>query len=938
MRTNTLTAVGGGFLARVRHATHAVAAVLRQPPVLLGLALIVAIWLAVLQQDRRERDGAQRALVQDTASLARVFEENVIRAIAEVDKVLLFLRHTHQRDGNRHGWPEIIREAYAVSDLTLQISIIDATGTLIANSATPGKVKPMDLSDREHFRVHRERAEDRIFISRPVLGRLSRKWSVQLTRRLSGPNGAFAGVIVASLDPGYLSRFYDTVDIGQGAVVLLGTDGVVRAAGGVGAPRLGRDLASTPLGLALARGEIEGSMRTGKATRSDPAQDGSAREQRVEAEPLTESVVSFRRVRDLPLHVAVTAEEAPAFAAADRVRVLAFSLAGLLSMVVATAIWLGWRHATRLEAARGELARSEARAQRKARELELTLEHMSQGILMVDSSGQVAVLNRRAVELLELPEAFLASRPSYATLVEHLEAAGEFAEAAAMLDRTVLEYIRSPATSRPVPHYERRRPNGDVVEVRSQSLPDGGFVRTFTDITSRRRTERRIVHLARHDALTDLANRTLFRKELEAAMQAIPAGRMFAVHYLDLDRFKSVNDTLGHPVGDKLLRVVAERLRQAVRSCDLVARLGGDEFAIIQMEVERRSDAAALASRIVDLVGRPFTVDGHQIQIATSIGIGVAPEDGTDPDELMKLADMALYSAKASGRSTWRFFEPDMRVTIEARRQIEMDLRGALAGDELELHFQPLFALAEEHLTGFEALLRWRKPGRGLVSPMEFIPIAEEIGLIVPIGAWVLEAACREALNWPAHLRVAVNLSPVQFQNGDIVETVAGVLARTGLAAGRLELEITESTLMDKGGDTKSRLEELHRLGVRISMDDFGTGYSSLSYLRSFPFDKIKIDRSFVGEICEKGGDAAIVRTIIALAESLGMSTTAEGIETEDQKHFLRALGCTEAQGYLFSKPRPAIELQAMLERAGSEATEAMRIERSSVTDAREAA
>ena len=425
------------------------------------------------------------------------------------------------------------------------------------------------------------------------------------------------------------------------------------------------------------------------------------------------------------------------------------------------------------------------------------------------------------------------------------------------------------------------------------------------DVTERLAAEERLSHMARHDSLTGLPNRVLFRETLETAATRAQRGNGFAVHCLDLDRFKDVNDTLGHPIGDLVLVQVAARLREAAREGDVVARLGGDEFAVIQCDVNGPDQANDFAARLAETIGKPYDIDGRELVIGTSVGIALAPGDGADPDQLLKSADLALYRAKVEGRGTFRFFEPQMDARLRARRLFESDLRGALGKGEFELQYQPLFNLEASEITGFEALLRWRHPTRGMVTPADFIPLAEETGLIVPIGDWVLRQACAEAANWPEEIKIAVNLSPVQFKSRQFFSAVVGALASPGLTAKRLEFEVTESVLLEETGATRAMLHKLRALGIRIVMDDFGTGYSSLSYLRSFPFDKIKIDRSFIRDLGQKDC-AAIVHATTELARRLGIATTAEGVETAEQLEHLRADGCTEVQGYLISPPMPA--------------------------------
>jgi diguanylate cyclase (GGDEF)-like protein len=450
----------------------------------------------------------------------------------------------------------------------------------------------------------------------------------------------------------------------------------------------------------------------------------------------------------------------------------------------------------------------------------------------------------------------------------------------------------------------------------TQPMKSGGWVATFEDITEWEQAQAQISHMARHDSLTGLPNRTLFREELERALHMVKRTDQLAVLCLDLDHFKKINDSLGHPVGDELLKQAAARLRQCVGPGDTVARLGGDEFAIVQFcNGCEPSAVPALASQIVEVVAAPYEIDGHHLVIGVSVGISLAPEDGDNPDELLKNADLALYRAKADGRGTYRFFETGMDARAQARRLLELDLRLALQRDEFEVHYQPIRDIASGEIVVCEALVRWRHPERGLIAPNNFIPIAEETGLIVKLGDKVLRTACTDAARW-ASACVAVNLSPVQFRNPDLVASVKAALEQSGLSAHRLELEITESVLLQNSDSTRAMLLEIRELGVKISLDDFGTGYSSLSYLRSFPFDKIKIDRSFVFDSIAGQQGEAIIRTIAELGSTLGIVTTAEGIETAEQLQLVRRAGCTEGQGYLIGRPCSGTQAADFIARA----------------------
>ncbi|WP_230533053.1 putative bifunctional diguanylate cyclase/phosphodiesterase [Microvirga roseola] len=460
------------------------------------------------------------------------------------------------------------------------------------------------------------------------------------------------------------------------------------------------------------------------------------------------------------------------------------------------------------------------------------------------------------------------------------------------------------------------RADGSIIEVNSfaRTITFEGYSAVLTaavDVTERRQAEARIAYMAHHDALTDLPNRVLFRERLEAGLSDIHRhGGELALLCIDLDNLKLVNDTLGHPAGDEFLRQSATRLRSCLENDNLVARLGGDEFAILHRPSKGLQDVAALAVRIVNAFNKPFLIHGQKILSGASIGIAVAPGDGGTTDYLLRNADMALYSAKAEGGRTYRLFDIEMDNRLQARQVLEQDLRQAFSEGRLDIHYQPIVSLHAGTITACEALLRWLHPKHGYVSPAEFVPLAEDIGLIEPIGEWVLHQACREAATWPENIRVAINLSPAQFNSGFLVDYVRSALSRATLDPSRLELEITESVLLLKNDSTMSALHQLRDLGVRIAMDDFGTGYSSLSYLRAFPFDKIKIDRSFVHELGNNKHSTAIIRAITGLGKSLGNTTVAEGIETIEQLDYLRADGCDEVQGFLLSKPVPAAELK----------------------------
>ncbi|MGP0091428.1 MAG: putative bifunctional diguanylate cyclase/phosphodiesterase [Xanthobacteraceae bacterium] len=533
--------------------------------------------------------------------------------------------------------------------------------------------------------------------------------------------------------------------------------------------------------------------------------------------------------------------------------------------------------------------------------LEAALNNMSQGLLMFDAQARLVICNRRYLGMYALDPEAVKPGCHLRDLLQLRAANGTFSGDPESYIEALLQRITAKHSETVLVELA----DGRTMAVLNHPTPDGGWVATHEDITERRRAEKQIFHMARHDALTDLPNRVQLRERLAHALADLGRGDRLAVHYLDLDHFKSVNDTLGHPVGDELLQAIATRLRSCLKETDTVARVGGDEFAIIQGRIDSPADAAKLARAVRNVLHAPYDLKGHAVIVDTSVGIAVAPDDGTDPTELIKNADMALYGAKSDGRNTYCFFEPEMDARMKARRTLELALRSALEASQFELFYQPIVTLHDGRVSCCEALLRWHHAERGTISPAEFIPVAEEIGLIVPLGEWLLRKACTDATRWPDDVKVAVNLSPIQIMNQNLLPMIVNALAASGLPANRLELEITEAVLMQNSEQTLGTLHQLRALGVHISMDDFGTGYSSLSYLRSFPFDKIKIDRCFISGLAESEESVAIVRAVAGLASSLNMRTTAEGVETTQQMQRVQALGCTEMQGYLFSRPQP---------------------------------
>ena len=763
------------------------------------------------------------------------------------------------------------------------INLFDSDGKLI-NSSETWPPPAVNVADRAYFKTFKSSPQSPVILLEPAHSRITGMWTTMLVRKLTGPDGEFLGVISRGIEPAHFEKFFASVVLGEGAEIsMFHRDGTLLARYPHFDEMIGRNFGSTPLFEQILSKADYGTMRIGSPL------DGQER------------LGSVRELTNFPIVITGTIAASGALANWREQTRFLIGAAGLCALVIAIMLFLIVRQLSRQHQA------TQRRLTLEKRRLDTAINNMTQGLLLFDSSQRLVVCNQRYIEMYGLSPTIVKPGCSFRDIIVHRKQTGS-------LKGDVDEYCSNILRDIPLGKVAiTATPDGRSIQIANRSLADGGWVATHEDVTERRRSDERIAHLAHYDALTDLPNRTLFRERLEQEIRRLHRGGQLAVLYVDIDEFKSVNDSLGHPIGDELLKAVAARLSRCIRDTDVVARLGGDEFAIVQTAVEHPTDVTDLVARIYPAIREPYECLGHQLVADASIGIALAPQDGTDLDQLLKNADLAMYGAKADGRRTYRFFEPDMDARVKARRTLELDLRQAIMDGGFELYYQPVINLRDNSVSGCEALLRWRHPERGMISPAEFIPVAEETGLINQLGEWVLTQACAEAATWPEHVRLAVNVSPVQFKGQTLALRVAGALAAAGLSANRLELEITEAVLIRDDDTALAILHQLRAVGVRIALDDFGTGYSSLSYLQRFPFDKIKIDRCFVRDITEPGGSSSIVQAVVNIAVARNMTTTAEGVETEQQFDMLRTLGCTEMQGYLFSPAKPAAEIAGLL-------------------------
>lgn len=993
---------------------------LAQPVTYIGVLTLVITAIVLVQLTDQQKKTDYEDAVRHGTNLSLLLERHVTATIKKADSTLLFLRALYQDDPANFNLERWVRDASLRRDITFQIGIVGADGFL--KSTSFGSLKqPLYVGDLEPFRVHVDSNSDEVFIGKPVRLRTSGRWSIQLTRRINAPDGSFAGVITASLDPHLLIPKSLNLQRG-GFVTINGLDKTIRIRFFNGA------ISEEYFGKSYERQEVFGLIEQASAGYfwNAPSPHDNARR-----------LLHYRVVDGFPLVVIIGQAEHAIFDAIWRTLSVYYGVAGLLILSILVAIGFGAVREQKLIAATAEMKRAEAetaesrdnlaRAEAIAR-----LGHMK----FAQETGEYTWSDGTYHIMKKSPETFTPTLNSLIELIHpddrpaleryyhdvmadlkpprptlrairgdgeviHVEfwsvplrtsngaikgmfgalqdvtkrkqteealsqANQELIEKQYAIDQAVIVAITDPkgqityanddfcrisgytreellgqnhrilnSGTHPKSLFRdlyRQIANGQVwrgelcnkakngslywvdTTIVPQLGPDGkpvAYMSIRIDVTARKLAESKISHMASHDPLTGLGNRAALNKKLDKALAHMRRHQgTFAVLFLDLDGFKNINDSLGHAAGDELLKELAGRLRSTLNGADFLARLGGDEFAIVQAsELNQREAAISLAVRVLEAAAKPFNLAGHRVTIGTSIGIALAPEHGTTSGDLLQKADIALYCVKAKGRNNFRFFDEEIGRDSAAQIQRLNELRDALARNEFELHYQPVFDARTCRPCGAEALVRWRHPVKGLILPDHFIPLAEKSGLMEPLGEWILETACKDAASWPSHIKVAVNVSTVQFQTKTLLDIVLCSLVESGLPPERLELEITETLLMQNMESNSLVIQQLKNVGISIALDDFGTGYSSLSYLTQLPIDKVKIDKSFTQGLTQQGNSAAIVASILALAHGLDITVTAEGVETEQQLELLRVAGAHQVQGNLLGSPQPATEL-----------------------------
>ena len=854
---------------------------------LLGVSASAVVW--TIWQLRTD---AIRAAVSETGNIASVLAVQLSRSLMSIDTALLEIKRSVEAQGiespsalqdviDRREFPELLAKYLARLPQVFSIAIADREGQIVVSTAGSTATR-FNVAGRDFFWKARDRRDGQLTASIPAINRINDKQTIVFSRRLEDSKGNFVGIVLAGVNTEYFEDIYGAIQSVHSLLfTLLDPDGIILFRHPDGANATGKELSNKAIWRdALSKGD--GGFRVfGQA-------DGNIR------------YVSIRKVPEYPLIVDISVTEATSLAI-WRQRATAIGLGSAIFLLFSIYLLRAITRQVRL------LSNSEASLAQKSQQLDAALNNMSQGVAMFDGRQRLIISNTQLAKIYRLTPEQTKPGTSFRDILDARTDVGSVPVDVSNFVTDSLDQVSRVGLSHS--HYELR--DGRTVSVSLQGMDGGGWVSIHQDITAQKRIEAELEHLACHDALTGLANRSLFTEKANAALARMRRhGEAFSVLMLDLDRFKSVNDSFGHPAGDALLGEIARRLLNTVREVDCVARFGGDEFAVLQAPCkDQKAGVIALSDRVLAAVTEPYDFNGRNLILETSIGIALAPQDGDDVDALIKHADLALYRAKTEGRNRYCFFAASMEAEARNRRELEDDMRMALTRHEFELQYQTIVNLESRQCCGAEALVRWRHPERGMLLPDQFIPVAEDSGLIVPLGEWILKQACADAGRWPSRFKVAVNLSPTQFKHGDLLDVLKSALNDTGLPPERLELEITEWVLLENNAKNLAILRDIKDLGVAIVLDDFGTGYSSMTYLQMFPFDRIKIDQTFIQNIMHHTTDAAIVCAIAGLGRNLGIATVAEGVETEEQLIAVRAAGCQLAQGYLFSRAVSASEI-----------------------------